>query len=65
MPAIAPILVILFQNKEKSITGPNVAPKPAQAKETTVKMTLFSSKAIITATNATIRRVILETIKTS
>lgn len=64
MPVIAAILVTLFQNKEKSMMGPNVAPKPAQAKETTLNITLFSSKAIIIATSATIRRVILETIKT-
>ena len=41
-----PSLVVLCQNSEKSIIGPNVAPKPAQAKATTLNITLFSFKAI-------------------
>lgn len=49
IPAIAPALVTLFQNRENKIIGPKVAPNPAQAKDTTVKMTLFSSIAIIMA----------------
>ena len=46
MPAMAPARLIRFQNRLKSISGPKVAPKPAQAKETMVKMTLSSSMAI-------------------
>ena len=46
MPAMAPALVVLFQNRENSIIGPKVAPNPAQAKETMLKITLFSSQAI-------------------
>ena len=46
IPAIAPARVVRFQNSENSIIGPNVAPKPAHAKETTLKMTLSSSQAI-------------------
>ena len=46
-PAMAPSLVVLFQKSEKSIRGPNAAPKPAQAKLTIVKITLSSSSAII------------------
>ena len=43
MPAIAPSLVVLFQNNENMVIGPNVAPNPAQANDTIVKITLFSS----------------------
>ena len=41
MPETAPLLVVLFQNREKSMRGPNVAPKPAHAKLTIVNMTLL------------------------
>ena len=34
LPAMAPCFVVRFQNREKSISGPKEAPKPAQAKET-------------------------------
>ena len=34
MPAIAPSLVERFQNSAASMTGPNVAPRPAHAKDT-------------------------------
>ena len=34
IPLIAPYLFERFQNNAKSITGPNVAPKPAQANDT-------------------------------
>ena len=59
MPAIAPALVTRFQNKENSIIGPKVAPKPAQAKETTMNITLFSSMAMIMEQIAIIIKVIL------
>ena len=59
MPAIAPDLVMRFQKREKIIAGPKVAPKPAQAKETTVNITLFSSKAITMERRAITSKVIL------
>ena len=40
IPAIAPHLLQRFQKSAKSIIGPNVAPKPAHAKETTRKIEL-------------------------
>ena len=43
IPDNAPSFVILFQKSEKSIRRPNVAPKPAQANDTTVNITLFLS----------------------
>ena len=46
MPAIAPALLVRFQKREKSISGPKVAPNPAHAKDTIWKITLFSSIAI-------------------
>ena len=59
IPARAPHLLQRFQNRERIITGPKVAPKPAQAKETTRKMELVGSLAKITprmATPTTVRR---------
>ena len=50
MPAIAPARVVRFQKSEKSMIGPKVAPKPAQANETRLNITLFSSHATITPT---------------
>ena len=41
MPAIAADEVIRFQNKEKSTTGPNAEPKPAQANSTSFNTLLF------------------------
>ena len=35
MPAPAPARDVRFQNSANSMTGPNVAPNPAQANETT------------------------------
>ena len=64
MPAIAPALVVLFQNKEKSMIGPKVAPKPAHAKETILNITLSLSRAITAAIIVITTRVILETHKT-
>jgi len=64
MPAIAPALVVLFQNNENSIIGPKVAPKPAHANDTTLKITLFSSNAMIIPNNETSSNVIRETIIT-
>ena len=52
MPAIAPYLLQRFQNRANSTTGPKVAPKPAQAKETTRKMELLGFSAKNTATIA-------------
>ena len=46
---MAPYLLQRFQNSAKSMTGPKVAPKPAQAKETTRKMELFGFRAKKTA----------------
>jgi len=65
IPAIAPALFSLFQKREKIISGPKVAPKPAQAKETIRKMMLFSSKAIIMAIAAMTSKVIQVTNKTA
>ena len=59
MPAIAADEVIRFQNKEKSTTGPNAEPKPAQANSTSFNTLLFSSCAIqmaIAAITKTIAR---------
>ena len=65
IPAIAPALVVFSQNSEKSMIGPNVAPNPAQAKDTTLNMTLFSSSAINIATKDMQRSVILVTRSTA
>lgn len=46
MPPMAPARVVRFRNREKSTSGPNVAPKPAHANDTSVKMMLFSSSAM-------------------
>ena len=43
------------------MSGPKVAPKPAHAKDTTWKITLFSSNAMTMAMAVMINRVILET----
>ena len=59
IPAMAPDLVALFQNREKRIIGPKVAPNPAHAKETTLNITLFSFNAMIMAIKAMIISVIL------
>ncbi len=48
MPAKAPARFVRFQKREKRMMGPKVAPKPAHAKDTTLKMMLFSSSAMIT-----------------
>ena len=61
MPATAPAWVVRFQNRENSISGPKVAPKPAQAKETMLNITLFSSMAITMAMAAITSRVMRET----
>ena len=45
MPASAPCLFARFQKSEKSITGPNAAPKPAHANETTRNTELLGSHA--------------------
>ena len=49
IPAMAPALVVRFQNSANSTSGPNAAPKPAHAKDTTRKMELSSSSAMKTA----------------
>ena len=49
IPAMAPFLVVLFQNNENSTIGPNVAPNPAQAFSTSPKTVLFGLVAIIAA----------------
>ena len=46
IPAMAPAQVVRFQKREKSTSVPNVAPKPAHANDTSVKMMLFSSSAM-------------------
>ena len=45
MPASAPCLFARFQKSEKSITGPNAAPKPAHANETTRNTELLGAHA--------------------
>ena len=57
MPAMAPERVMRFQKRENSTSGPNVAPKPAQANETIVNITLFLSRAITAATAVIISRI--------
>ena len=64
MPAMAPARLIRFQKRLMSIRGPKVAPKPAQAKLTMVKMTLSSSMAMTMATAVMARRVRRETFST-
>ena len=49
-----------FQNRLISINGPNVAPNPAHAKLTIVKMTLFSSIAMKIAITVMARSVMRE-----
>ena len=41
MPATAPFLVVLLQNRDMSIAGPKAAPKPAQAYETVSSIKLL------------------------
>ena len=65
IPAIAPARFVLFQNRENSISGPKVAPKPAQAKDTIWNITLSSSMAINIATMAMASSVIRDTFMTS
>ena len=60
IPAMAPVRVVLFQKSEKSMIGPKVAPKPAHAKDTRVKITLSSFHAIITPTSAITIRMTLD-----
>ena len=43
IPATAPWRAVRFQKREKSIRGPKAAPKPAQAKDTTLKTELVGS----------------------
>ena len=56
MPAMAPGRFVRFQKRPRRMTGPNAAPKPAQAKETscitTLKKSLVVFIAIATATIA-------------
>jgi len=52
IPANAPFRLERFQNRAKTITGPKEAPKPAQAKETMLKIELSGSFAITTPTTA-------------
>ena len=59
IPAIAPGRLIRFQKSEKSIRGPNVAPKPAHANDTILNIALFSSSAITIAISAITKSVIL------
>ena len=60
IPAMAPARVVRFQKSENSSSGPKVAPKPAQAKDTMVKITLFSSSAMMIPMAATTRSVMRE-----
>ena len=64
IPAIAPGLLMRFQKSDNNISGPKVAPNPAQAKDTIWKITLFSSNAITIPTAARTKRVIRDTIIT-
>ena len=52
MPAMAPARLERFQNRERSMTGPNAAPKPAQAKETTRNTELSGFHASTRPTSA-------------
>ena len=45
MPAMAPCLLVRFQNRAKRTTGPKADPKPAQAKETIWKTELSGFQA--------------------
>ena len=65
MPAIAPARVMRFQNRLNSTSGPNVAPKPAHAKETIVNITLFSSSAITMAMAVITGSIMRESVITS
>ena len=59
IPASAPVSVIRFQNKESMMSGPNAAPKPAQAYATSPRTLASGFPAIQmarTETNRTIRR---------
>ena len=60
IPAMAPARFTRFQNREKRMMGPKVAPKPDQAKETTSKMMLFSSQAMAMPTTAMAMRTMRE-----
>ena len=55
IPQTAPCSVVRFQKRLQSITGPNAAPKPAQANETILKMELSGFHARTIAIAATAR----------
>ena len=57
IPAIQPYLLVLFQNRDINIAGPNTAPKPAHAKDTILNTELEGSQAIITPNTPTITSV--------
>ena len=59
IPENAPYLLALFQNKAHSTTGPNAAPKPAQANDTIWNTDELGSQARITATTEITRSVTL------
>ena len=61
---MAPCKFARLQYKAASIKGPNDAPKPAQAYDTTLKMEEFSSIAIKIPNNKITTSVILATINT-
>ena len=47
IPAIAPGLFVRFQNRDNTTSGPNAAPKPAHALDTSPMMELFGFSAMI------------------
>ena len=64
MPAMAPDLVVRFQYRLKSVSGPNEAPRPAQAYETTLKMIESSLQATAmpkSRTQASVMRLTMST----
>ena len=52
IPARAPCQLERLQKRARRTTGPNTAPKPAQAKDTMLNTELFGSRAINMATTA-------------
>ena len=52
IPARAPCQLERLQKRARRTTGPNTAPKPAQAKDTMLNTELFGSRAMNMATTA-------------
>ena len=64
MPAMAPCLFVRRQYSANSVSGPKLAPKPAHAYDTTLKITEFSSHATKIPNSNTAASVMRDTMST-